>query len=235
MTPDSPATNEKPVPFPWLSVGIFVVILVAVIAVLLVFFQCANADPKRDFRFAQNDPKIDDKIWFVSNQMEPRAFISAIGQSRKTVVSPAFIEAGGANADMTSALVLAQTVLQRNAKTSGRDENTITLIRAYASDKTTLQYCRTNFGDIQQDANLTATECQAFLNQNDQFVVYIAFPNPKNPYPFVAFKDNTVTITTPDKSYISRTMFAFLKAVYPTATASVNAANTVIGKTTGGA
>ena len=195
----------------WGLLILFVIVALAVFSFWVDSITANNNQPPAIFTHRVQDPTISSTVWFVSKQQDIPVFTQAWRSSPKTVIALSLVERGGANSGMAQALTLFQTVFRSVSEIP--DHNIITLTRLY--NGTTLLSCQTNLGDSKTLIDWTPEQCLTFLQQNDQFVIDIPFPDATISTNLIDFENNYVYLRTKTNAEIGSTAYAFVQGLYP--------------------
>lgn len=216
-SPDSASEEVKNKPVSGSNSLIWGLLIVFVVVAFLVFsfwvnYTASNANkPPAIYTHQTQDESISSTVWFVSKQEEIPVFTKAWRSSQKTVIALSLVERGGSNAGMAQALTLFQTVFRTLSEIP--DQNIITLMRLY--DGSTLKSCQTDWGEGKNVVDLTPETCLILLQQNDQFVIDIPFPDSTLPTNLIDFEDHYVYLKARTNNEIGSTAYAFVQGLYP--------------------
>ena len=199
--------------FKWLSIGIIIVILVLL---SLIFF--IPPIPK-EFAYEVNI----ENISVYSNLGHPSDLLKSFSNADTFVVSPALDAKNVYANSATDSLLVFLGVLE------GSQKKTISLIRKFNEDNELIS-CRTNYGDLKTDEEVSVQECNRILNQENAVKILISIPNNKLNKTTVIIEDKMILINPKGTFDGSKASLLLLKAMFSNAEEILNKINELTKK-----
>jgi hypothetical protein len=189
---------------------ILAIVLVTGILVLasIVFLNSINA-----YKFELEK----DSVLFSSNEAQPVQLMQEFNLNDTVFVSPSISERGNENSFMSTSFNMVQIVL------IGNDKNAVSLWRVMDSNKA-LSSCRTNSGNAQTDAELSALDCEKILDDKSNAIILISLPS-TDAKSRIILSDNRIEIVPSALDKAPNVSFAFLSAMYANAADIIRATN----------
>jgi len=191
-------------------------VFTVLIAALTIFFYFENANAL-----------MVEGVLIHSSTEEPRKAFSRLAQSPSFVVSPQLYEpVATIDQYMFNGAALFIQVLEGNRK------SVVQAIRVY-NPKNELQYCLTNYGDINKAVTLSIAECNKMLQSQKSTVVLIQFPDESQPTPAIELAGQRITIKPKSYRDIAHTSFLALRIMYKNSQDLIDTSNLIVGKVSG--